>query len=1036
MLERVRFVVLTSVLIAPVALGADRAEPSLGLRDRVPMPVALVGARIVMAPGKVLDSGTLVVHDGLIEEVGEDVIVPAGSRVIDVTGRTIYPGFIDPLSDYGISGRASPEEPRESDAPRYRGRDLGGRAWNDAVHSEKLWVDWFEPDPDSARRLLERGTTVVHSARADGIFRGRGFVASLASGDTNELILRDDGLHVLSFDKGSSKQAYPSSLMGSIALIRQTLLDARWYSDARRAHDLSPARQAPEFNSALEELAEYDKVFVFESTDELSLLRAARIAEEFDLRLIHVGSHMEWQRADLIADVAQQMILPLRFPAKPHVASFGEQLDASLASLRHWERAPSTAALLAERGVRIAFTGWGLGERENFLDNLRETVGHGLDPGLALAAVTTEPAAMLGISDRVGTLEAGRRANLIVADGDLLKEDAAILEVWVDGRPALELRPLDAADFAGSWSIRLGEIAYGIELATGPDEPAGDEGGLRGTIVRDGFEPVVLRGLSRTRHRLDFAADLGPLGGDGIARFTLRAVGDRVEADVVLADGRMLRSAARPITGAEDEVGGETGRGKAESTARRQELISRVTLPNAPFGFETLPRQENVLLRGATIWTGEEQGVLDSADMLVIEGKIADIGIDLEAPRGVRVINLGGKHVTAGLIDEHSHIAISRGVNEGSHAVTSEVRIGDVVNSDDVAIYRALAGGVTTAQLLHGSANPIGGQAQVIKLRWGHPPEGLKFDAAPPTIKFALGENVKQSNWGDRFRTRYPQTRMGVETVMRDAFLAAREYQRRHEEHDLLDAGARATTAPPRRDLTLEALVEILDSERFVHCHSYRQSEILMLMRLAEQLEFRVQTFTHILEGYKVAPEMAEHGATASSFSDWWAYKFEVYDAIPHNTCLMHEAGVVTSINSDSAEVIRRLNQEAAKSVMYCGMDREEALKLATLNPAIQLRVEDRVGSLAPGKDADFVVWSGDPLSVYSKVEQTWIEGALYFSLESDAELRERDRAEKLALVQKVLETGPEDREGGPDLEAVKSEPEWHCEDVTDVWSR
>jgi N-acetylglucosamine-6-phosphate deacetylase len=326
------------------------------------------------------------------------------------------------------------------------------------------------------------------------------------------------------------------------------------------------------------------------------------------------------------------------------------------------------------------------------------------------------------------------------------------------------------------------------------------------------------------------------------------------------------------------------------------------------------------------------------------------------------------------------------------------VRIGDVIDPDDIAIYRALAGGLTTALILHGSANPIGGQSQVIKMRWGVPAEEVKFAEAPPTIKFALGENVKQSNWGERYTTRYPQTRMGVEQIMRDAFQAALDYRAEHARHEKQHAGL-----PPRVDLELEALLEILDGTRLIHCHSYRQDEILAMMRVAEDFGFRIAVFTHILEGYKVADVMARHGAAGSSFSDWWAYKLEVYDAIPYNGALMHAQGVLTSFNSDSDELTRRLNLEAAKAVKYGGLTEEEALKFVTINAAKQLRVDRLVGSLEPGKTADFVIWSGHPLSTYSICEQTWVDGRRYFDRDEDRQLQQEVQRQRTTLIQKAL---------------------------------
>ena len=295
----------------------------------------------------------------------------------------------------------------------------------------------------------------------------------------------------------------------------------------------------------------------------------------------------------------------------------------------------------------------------------------------------------------------------------------------------------------------------------------------------------------------------------------------------------------------------------------------------------TAAKPQNLLIKNATVWTSEKEGILKDTDLLIKKGKISKIGKDLKAPKGYLLIDGTGKHVTAGIIDEHSHIAISKGVNEASDAITSEVRIGDVVNPDDINIYRALAGGTTIAQLLHGSANPVGGQAQVIKLRWGKTAEQMKEKRAPGSIKFALGENVKQSNWGDKFTIRYPQTRMGVETIVRDAFTRAQDYKASWKQYKKLSSSKKKNTSPPRKDYRLDTLVEIMDSKRFVHSHSYVASEILSLMNIAEDFDFRIQTFTHILEGYKVADEMAKHGASASTFSDWWAYKFEVLDAIP-----------------------------------------------------------------------------------------------------------------------------------------------------------
>ena len=411
------------------------------------------------------------------------------------------------------------------------------------------------------------------------------------------------------------------------------------------------------------------------------------------------------------------------------------------------------------------------------------------------------------------------------------------------------------------------------------------------------------------------------------------------------------------------------------------------------------PAPRAVLVRGATIWTCGPEGVLQNADLLAVGGKIQRIGTQLAAPADALVIEARGKHLTPGLIDCHSHSDIVGSVNEFTHSCTAEVRVADVVNSRSMALYRELAGGLTCANQLHGSANAIGGQNAVIKLRWGASPQGLIFAGAPAGIKFALGENPKRANWASG-SARYPKTRMGVEQVIRERFLAARDYERRWRDFERRQG--KSGILPPRRDLQLEALVEVLNGTRLVHAHSYRQDEILMLLRLADEFGFRVATFQHVLEGYKVADELARAGSGASSFSDWWAYKFEVYDAIPYSGSLMAERGVVVSFNSDSSELARRLNLEAAKAVKYGGTSEAEALLFVTLNAARQLGIAARVGSLEAGKDADFVLWNGHPLSTYTLCEQTWIDGRRYFDRSRDLEARAAMQAERELLLEKA----------------------------------
>ena len=417
------------------------------------------------------------------------------------------------------------------------------------------------------------------------------------------------------------------------------------------------------------------------------------------------------------------------------------------------------------------------------------------------------------------------------------------------------------------------------------------------------------------------------------------------------------------------------------------------------------------LIENATILT-ITHGNLEHGSILIRDGKIAEVGTDIKAPDGATVIDASGEFVLPGIIDCHSHIAVSGDVNEGSLAVTSMVNIGDVLNSEDPAIYYDLAGGVTVANVLHGSANPIGGQTIVIKLRWGKPSIELPFDGALPGIKFALGENPKWSNYRPPpgYPPRYPATRMGVEETIRQAFTEAKEYKKQWDDYNRLKAAGEANLIPPRRDLKLDPLVEVLEGKRYIHCHSYRADEILMLMRVSKEFGFKVRTFQHVLEGYKVADELAAYGVGASTFSDWWAYKMEAYDAIPYNSALMTQRGVVVSVNSDDSEEARHLNQEAAKAIKYGGLSENDALKLVTLNPAIQLGIDNRVGSIDVGKDADLAIYNHNPLSVYAVAQKTLIDGTVYFDRDRDIAGRPALEAEKKALLAKEKNAREEEK--------------------------
>jgi imidazolonepropionase-like amidohydrolase len=462
---------------------------------------------------------------------------------------------------------------------------------------------------------------------------------------------------------------------------------------------------------------------------------------------------------------------------------------------------------------------------------------------------------------------------------------------------------------------------------------------------------------------------------------------------------------------------------KAGSDKKRLSEKPRVAREPNTFQ-EPLPHQSGVWIRNATVWTCGPQGVLTNAHVWIQNGRVRSVTREMDPinPTGtVTILDGTGLHVTPGLIDAHSHSMILGGVNESGLPSTAMVRISDVVNSESENILLQLAGGLTVANLLHGSANPIGGQNSVIKLRLGASPEGLIFESAPAGIKFALGENVKQSRM--ETATRFPQSRMGVPNFFVNRFRAAQEYQKQWA----LWRSAPSDHRRPHRDLEMEALSEILQGTRLIHCHSYRQDEIVAFLRTMESFQVRVATLQHVLEGYKVADEIAGHGAGASAFSDWWGFKFEVLDAIPYAGSLMRERGVLVSFNSDSSDHARRMNLEAAKAVKYGNTFEAEALKFVTLNPAIQLGIADRVGSLESGKDGDFVLWSGHPLDTTSVCLETWIEGKPYFKRSAAKEHAQALEQERLELVEKARslkgpaeDTPPTDAPANPEHLAVR----------------
>lgn len=1275
---------LTGLLVTslPRALRAQPAsQQSLPPANRVGLNssvdfAAITNATVHTAPGKTLKRATVVVKDGKILSVlstkdGEldPPAPPAGARVYDAEGLHVYAGFIDPCV--------------EVDSPR-PDPDLKGSHWSAKVMPQRRALDGRGIDEGTAKQLRAQGfATAVISPRG-GIFKGRSAAVSLASPATDPALprpeaYRDNVYHSVEMEVGGSQgsqgrwPSYPDSQMGAIALIRQTLIDADWLASGASIADRTEQTGGSNPNDAPATAVaslNINAPLMLGADDELEVLRVVKIAREFNRSAIVLGSGLEFRRLDAVveslkpivrknpSDGADQpaipLVLPLNFPEKPRANTIGEAEDLSLRDLMTWEQAPTNPRRLHAMGVNISLTTAKLKDRSRFLSNLREAVRHGLPEEAALAMITTNPAALTGLSNQLATIEPGKRASLTITDGPLFNKKTKLREVWVDGQRS-ELSPAQSK-LEGTYDLTItpapsepgpytmvidkdnaitirrpapvkadeakpaeakpdakpdAKEAEAKDKPTEPakaDEPAKPEAPAKPEGPK--FLTAKARNVQLFDNRVSFIFDSEPLGNPAIVtmsglidlptgvttintkqqrnlrmsgqgtrdaseRFTWSAVrtgdlpkpdkasaakpakseakpeakpdaaaeakpdtkpeakaeakSDKPAADIVTGtwsctaevpgvgqpisatlklklDGTSVTGSAtapdgthpitagtfdpatkalvltispsdgRPQARAELTIDGDSITGtvtaaemkftlkgerdastetaKASDEDKDEAPDVPETLPGLPFGPFAITAEARakatptvLVITNATIWTSAGDGIIENATLIARNGRIEMVGKAITPPTPPKgeeaswlIIDAKGKHVTPGLIDAHSHTGISRGVNEGGQPVTAEVRIQDVTNPDTVNWYRQLAGGITCVLNLHGSANSIGGQSQVNKLRWGcaHP-DDMHVQEAPPGIKFALGENPKSANWSGE-GTIYPQTRMGVEAQIRDRFIAAREYARSFAAYD--EAVARIKLlkiAPdeqqrrirelntPHRDLELDALVEILQGKRLIHCHSYRQDEILMLGRLSQEFGFKLGTYQHILEGYKVADIVRDSSIGASGFSDWWGFKVEVQDAIPQAFPIMHEQGVIVSYNSDSDEMARRMNAEAAKGVKYSllpdgkrTVTPAEALQWVTINPAKQLKIDHLTGSLEVGKQADIVIWSADPLSAFTHAEQTFVEGVRLFSIDDDKALQEENARTRTRILKKLLKDGPTKKPAAKDAKDAK----------------
>lgn len=970
-------------LLLPISLLAQAVKPHNGIKIPTENSYIISNVTILVSPEKTIENGTVVVREGKIISVEKGFQnLPKDIPIIDGQNGFLIPAFIELNSQLGMT---ADYKPSQLEGPYY---------WNSAIHPEYSAIDHFKADEKTATTYQKMGFGLVLTHLNDGIAQGYGSLIQL--GVSENEIFASNTSSFYSFHKGKSSNDYPSSLVGSIALIRQALYDASWHKNFAKTQNFSL--------DALNDQAQKPAFFALDDKHDVFRIRA--LEKEFNRSWICLGSGQENLLPAAIWDtIKPNYVIPLNFTKATAVQDPFLAHEISYNDLLTWYLAPQNPAYLSSHQIPYSCSANGIDNEKDFWSNIHKALSFGWTIPDALRALTLTPATFLQIQQETGTIEKGKWANFSLYDKNPFLHEASLLETYGKGERTI-FNKIPVADVRGLYSLNIDGQKFWMDIKGSPTKP---EGLIR--LIRaktDSITHIQTNDTIKSNAKIE-------LKGNDISIFFAQIIDGtqqtfslkgEVNNRVYIFEGEGLNHQGIWIkwSALRNKKPNEDGPEKTIWTANNEKV--EIRFPNNAAGLKSIPKAQTIIFEDATIWTNEQEGIIPEGTVVVENGKIKAIHKNTGSfvkPADAIVINAKGKILTCGIIDEHSHIALTRGVNEGGQAISCEVRMQDAIDPEDINIYRQLSGGVTAAQLLHGSANPIGGQSALIKLKWGHLSSDYLIKNAPKFVKFALGENVKQSNWGNR--SRFPQTRMGVEQVYIDAFSRAKNY----EQSKAASNSKNKDNIPPAVDLELEALQEIIKGERKITCHSYVQSEINMLMHIADSFGFKVNTFTHILEGYKVADLMKKHGVGASTFSDWWAYKFEVMEAIPQNASLLTDMGITTAINSDDAEMGRRLNQEAAKSIKYGGATMEEAWKMVTLNPAKLLHLDDRMGSVKVGKDADLVLWTTNPLSITAKVLYTVVDGEILYDAQQDFLNQQEAAGEKmklLTLMQDALKNG------------------------------
>lgn len=984
-----------------IADAQDRPDPETGFR--VPA-IAFQDIKIVQQPGQVIEKGNLILRDGFIEAVGPDAAISPDARVINGAGLIAYPGFIDAATSSLIDPEAL--KPKDDPPPDFRQNVLAGSPTQHrrGITPEFLAHEHLVRTKDKLEAYRKAGFTSAHVAPLRGIAGGQGCALALGDGPIGSVLIDFTASTVFKLaplpKSGSNTDQYPITTMGAIAHLRQTLADEANYSRIR-PWDPSRPRLSGRLptDSVLEALNEttgrefVEPYLLADSIDEIA--RADSFSREFIWKAPTIVGGRDAAR--LADDLDASVILRVDHGDEPKIESQSDQcsLDAEFkqpirkqnAALTRWKERMTAAAKLKES--LFGFTSMGCSSAQDFLHRLRLIVTQGVPADVVLGGLTLSNFSVVWGHD-TREIATGRLAHVTVMNGPWENTETKVRYVVIgeelfeynrDAEPSKPAEPSAAPppEIAGTWTV---SIAAGDMQTTAATLTLTQDGEtLRGAFASESGDGKVFSGRA-TVEKIEFAVAIGA----GQRDVTLTFEGQHNSEDDTLS-GTMKSPFGPPTRWTAIRVNEQQPPANpVEITLEEDDANPKASAAELPSELESDrlaaagPPEDDLLLTNGTILTGTGRTLVDH-DLRIRDGKIAEIGPDLAADDGVTMIDVSGWFLTPGIIDTHSHIMISGGVNESSHSVVPEVRIKDVVRSDDPREYRALAGGVTTARLLHGSTNTIGGQDAVVKLRHGEPAAAHIIEDAPQGVKFALGENPKRR--GDRF----PNTRMGVEATLKRSFSEALAYRREWQKYEQAERADRrqpsdpnATVLPkPRRDLRLEELVDIIEGRSFIHCHCYRADEILMLLSTADELGIQVRSLQHVLEGYKIAPEIAAHGASCSTFSDWWAFKIEAYDATPYNTTALWKAGVNVVVKSDDSEVMRHLPLEAAKSLRYGNMPEHAALQMVTLNAARELGLDDRIGSLEVGKDGDVAVFNGHPFNTFARCELTVIDGRVRF---------------------------------------------------------